>query len=85
MKRTAALAVVALTLALAPPAYADHDGGYNRGGDQGSGNERDEEYGDNSCKYVCPAFDKSPVQDSFNIQVCVQPGSCSEKEKSAPK
>ena len=62
------------------PAYADH-GGYNdrdgrecRGG--GCENDREEEYGDGSCKYFCPAFDRSPVEDSFNPTICVMPGSC---------
>lgn len=84
MKRLA-LALVVVVGALSPTAtaYADHDyggGGYSADRDcrdgGGCNNRRREEYGDNSCKYVCPAFDKSPVQDSFNLTICVMPGSC---------
>ena len=78
MRRILLGAMVALSMTVVTPAYADH-GGYDEGCGRngGCGNEREESYGNDSCKYVCPAFDKSPVQDSFNIQICVQPGSCS--------
>lgn len=94
MKRLAiALVVVVGALTPTATAYADHDGygGYDDGGGYsaerdcrdggGCNNRRREEYGDNSCKYVCPAFDKSPVQDSFNLTICVMPGSCTGEEK----
>lgn len=86
MKRVAGMVLVVL-LGFAAPAYADHEGDrYDQRegcGEQGGGcnNERHENYGGAGCKYVCPSFDKSPVQDSFNIQVCVQPGSCTDDKK----
>lgn len=83
----AGIALVGFVGLGAAPAAADHDydyGGYDDGGyyyregcgEQGGGcgNERDEEYGDGSCKYFCPAFDRSPVEDSFNI--CLPGASC---------
>lgn len=77
----ATMSLLPLTLA-SSPAFADHGyGGGNRGGDQGNGNEREEEYGEGSCKYFCPAFDRSPVQDSFNPTICVMPGSCTSDGK----
>lgn len=91
MKRLVCCLVVALGAIAPSAAYADHDGyGYDDGGYSagrdcrdggGCNNRRREEYGDNSCKYVCPAFDKSPVQDSFNLTICVMPGSCTGEEK----
>lgn len=59
----------------------DDGGGYRSGRDcrdgGGCNNRRREDYGDGSCKYFCPAFDRSPVEDSFNPTICVMPGSCS--------
>ena len=76
MKRIIAAAVLAVGLT-ASPALADHDyGGYNRGGDQGSGNEREEDYEGANCKYVCPQFDRSPVRDAFNLNVCMPGATC---------
>lgn len=81
MKRLVLGAVIALSLGMGSPAYADH-GGYRQGDECGRNggcdNHRRENYGDNSCKYVCPAFDKSPVQDSFNFdpQVCLPGATC---------
>lgn len=72
MKRLLGVAM-GLVLLVPAPAWANHEG--NSGGDYG-GNEREEEYGDGSCKYFCPAFDRSPVQDSFNPTICVLPDSC---------
>lgn len=82
MRKLAGMVLV-LSLGMSAPAYADHGGddyGCGRGGG-GCNNEREEEYNGAGCKYVCPTFDKSPVQDSFNIQICVQPGSCSPEQK----
>ena len=30
--------------------------------------------------YFCPAFDRSPVENSFNPTICVMPGSCASRE-----
>jgi len=77
MKRLLGMAMV-LTLGMASPAFADH-GGYRdndgrecRGG--GCDNDRRENYEGAGCKYVCPTFDKSPVQDSFNV--CLPGATC---------
>jgi len=86
MKRAAATILFGLTMVLgaAAPAVADHDyGGYGRGYDDrdgrecrggGCGNEREESYDQTGCKYFCPAFDDSPVQDSFNV--CLPGATC---------
>lgn len=84
MKRAMMLSV-ALTLAVPAPAWASRGGGNGSGDNEcgrngGCNNERDENYSGAGCKYACPSFDKSPVQDSFNIQICVQPGSCTAKD-----
>ena len=86
MKRILGIALLSV-LSLASPAYADH-GGYEdgdcRGG--GCGTERDEQYGNGSCKYVCPAFDRSPVEDSFNI--CLPGATCywdGQKDREQPE
>lgn len=79
MKRVLLGGFLALNLLVATPAYADN-GGYGQGDECGRNggcdNHRRENYGDNSCKYVCPAFDKSPVQDSFNLNVCLPGATC---------
>ena len=72
MKRLAVIALSVGSLFIPHAAYADHDGG-NSGGNYGD-NEREEEYGNGSCKYFCPAFDRSPVEDSFNI--CLPMANC---------
>lgn len=80
MRKIAGMVLV-LTLGMSAPAYAGDRHGYRDDRDCQSGNcgnESEDQYG--QCKYVCPAFDKSPVQDSFNIQVCVQPGSCTAED-----
>lgn len=72
-------AALAAGLVLVPgTAWADR-GGYDdecRGG--GCGNEREENYEGAGCKYVCPSFDKSPVQDAFNISptICMPMSTC---------
>ena len=81
MRRLCAV-LLAVGFALgAGPAYADH-GGYEGRDDcrdgGGCNNERHENYEGAGCKYVCPTFDKSPVQDSFNPTICVMPGSCAD-------
>lgn len=84
MKRLLCVAVVGITSVIAPAAaHADHDyyeDGYgseydsrDSGGNYGQ-NRREEEYGHGSCKYFCPAFDRSPVEDSFNI--CLPGSTC---------
>lgn len=82
MRTIIAAAVLALTLGVgAGPALADHDyesrDRYGHGSDYG-GNEREERYGDNSCKYVCPDFKDSPVQDAFNFGpvICLPGSTC---------
>ena len=74
MRIRATLLGIALVLATPAVAYADHD--YYRGGDQGSGNEREEDYEGANCKYVCPQFDRSPVRDAFNLHVCMPGATC---------
>lgn len=72
--------IIVLSSVLAPAtAWADHGGGYYdrdnrecRGG--GCDNEREENYDQTGCKYFCPAFDDSPVQDSFNV--CLPGATC---------
>jgi hypothetical protein len=87
VNRLGALIVAgALSLGLAGPAYADRGGNNDRYdqregcGEQGGGcnNERHENYEGAGCKYICPTFDKSPVQDSFNFdpQVCLPGATC---------
>ena len=86
MKRLAgAVLAAALVLGLgAAPASADHGGDRYRQdegcGEQGGGcyNEREEDYSHANCKYVCPQFDRSPVQDAFNFnpQVCLPGATC---------
>lgn len=84
MKRLVAVAMMSLLpLTLASSAYADHDyggGGYSSDEDcrNGGCGEREETYGDNSCKYVCPDFKDSPVQDAFNFgpQICLPGATC---------
>jgi len=80
VNRLTASLLLSASLVLVPaPAFADHDwggGGYNRGGDQGSGNEREEDYEGANCKYVCPQFDRSPVRDAFNLHVCMPGATC---------
>lgn len=90
MRRLLTLALAAgLVLGAPAAAWGYHDGddggsdsGYRSGQDcrDGGGchNRRREDYGDNSCKYACPKFDKSPVQDSFNFapQVCLPGATC---------
>ena len=48
--------------------YGNGSGGDCRGG--GCGTEREEDYGNNSCKYFCPAFDESPVH------ICLPGSTC---------
>lgn len=82
MKR-AVTSVIAAACILFPQgvAYADH-GGYEQGDECGRNggchNERDENYSGAGCKYVCPSFDKSPVQDAFNINptICMPGSTC---------
>jgi hypothetical protein len=84
MKRLMVALVVAGGLLAPSPALADHDyderdrDRYGHSGGDYGGNERDEEYGDNSCKYVCPDFKDSPVHDAFNFapQVCLPGATC---------
>ena len=87
MRRIATVvAVVALVALMAPaPAYAArgdrpdrHDRSCEAEGNGGGCSAREEEYGDNSCKYVCPAFDDSPVHDAFNFApvVCLPGSTC---------
>lgn len=49
-------------------------------GEQGGGcyNEREEDYSHANCKYICPQFDRSPVQDAFNFnpQICLPGATC---------
>jgi len=77
MRKIVLGAVIALG-SMVSPAYADHGGYYDgdgrecRGG--GCGNEREESYEGSGCKYLCPSFDDSPVQDSFNI--CLPGSTC---------
>jgi hypothetical protein len=66
----------------------DGDGGNGSGNDcqsGGCGNDQqnDDSYG--QCKYVCPTFDKSPVDHSFNLTVCVMPGSCPAPQSPPPQ
>jgi len=81
MKRLLGIAFAGmLTLGIGAPAYADHDwggGGYRdndgrecRGG--GCGNEREEDYSQGGCKYICPQ--DSPITDSFNV--CLPGSTC---------
>lgn len=78
----AALAATAMLFLGAAPAAASHDyGGYEEGcgrGGAGCGNEREENYEGANCKYVCPQFDRSPVQDAFNFnpQICLPGATC---------
>lgn len=83
--------ILTIALVLVPaPAYADH-GGYRDDRDCESGNcnrREDSSYG--QCRNFCPAFDKSPVQDSFNFapQVCLPGATCyfeDRKKKEEPK
>lgn len=85
MRRLITAAALAAGLAFVPaPAWADHEwggGGYEEGcgrGGAGCGNERHEDYEGANCKYVCPQFDRSPVQDAFNFnpQVCLPGATC---------
>lgn len=85
---TLVFVVAAAVLVWNDAAWADHEyggGGWREGcGEQGGGcgNEREETYyGDGSCKYVCPQFDRSPVENSFNPTICVMPGSCSGEQQ----
>jgi hypothetical protein len=75
MRRIAVLLMAGLGLLVPAPAFADH-GSYGRGGDNGSGNEREEDYEGANCKYVCPQFDRSPVRDAFNLHVCMPGATC---------
>lgn len=79
MKRLLGLVLVgAMALGGISPAYADH-GGYRDGDcEYGGCGEREEEYGDNSCKYVCPDFKDSPVHDAFNFApvICLPGSTC---------
>jgi hypothetical protein len=52
-----------------------YDEGCGRDGG-GCNNRRRENYSGACSKYNCQNFDKSPVQDSFNLTICVMPGSC---------
>lgn len=75
MRRIVAAAVTVFTLGVVSPAYADHgyydrDSRECRGG--GCGNEREEDYSNGGCKYVCPQ--DSPITDSFNI--CLPQSTC---------
>lgn len=81
-----AIGFIALSILLpARVAFADQDGGdYREGcGRDGAGcdNRRREDYNDSGCKYVCPKFDKSPVQDAFNLNfapsICMPFANCS--------
>lgn len=84
MKRALLGLGIVLSLGLSTPAYADHGGDRYRQdegcGEQGGGcyNEREEDYSHANCKYVCPQFDRSPVQDAFNFnpQVCLPGATC---------
>ena len=85
MKRLLLGGIMVLNLLVAAPAYAYHDGGDDGGGYRsgrdcrdggGCDNERRENYSGAGCKYVCPSFDKSPVQDSFNLNVCLPGATC---------
>lgn len=81
-KRVLATILCGLTMVLgaSSPALADHEwggGGYRdndgrecRGG--GCGNEREEDYSNGGCKYVCPQ--DSPITDSFNV--CLPGATC---------
>lgn len=76
MKKVAGLILFLSVLAPAP-ALADHGGYRDDYGDcrsGGCGNEREESYEGSGCKYFCPAFDDSPVQDSFNV--CLPGSTC---------
>jgi hypothetical protein len=78
------LFVVALLFGTAGQASADHGYSQRDGcGESGGGcnNEREENYSGAGCKYVCPSFDKSPVQDSFNVEVCLPGATCHFGEK----
>lgn len=81
MRRIIAVAITAGSLLVGAPAYADHDyddrDRYGHGSDYG-GNERNEDYEGANCKYVCPQFDRSPVQDAFNFnpQICLPGATC---------
>lgn len=80
-KRSAvALALtLGMVLGIGAPAGADH-GYYDddcRGG--GCGTEREEEYGDQSCKYFCPDLKDSPVQTG-DITICMPFSACRQPE-----
>lgn len=82
MKRMLGLLMAgSLLLGPAAPAYAGRGGGNGSGDNEcgrngGCNNERDENYSGAGCKYVCPSFDKSPVQDAFNLNVCMPGATC---------
>jgi hypothetical protein len=87
MRKLGLVAVAILTVVMpANAAFADHDYGGDRYrqdegcGEQGGGcyNEREEDYSHANCKYVCPQFDRSPVQDAFNFnpQICLPGATC---------
>lgn len=70
--------ILAVCLVLGTPAtaHANHqrrddcrDGG-------GCNNDRRENSNYGQCRNFCPAFDKSPVQDSFNLDVCLPGATC---------
>lgn len=79
--------VLAIALVLGSPVAAQaRDYRDDRDCESGNcGNRSSDQYG--QCKYMCPTFDKSPVQDSFNPVVCLPGATCNfgDKKEQPPK
>lgn len=78
MRKLPFVAVITFAGLLPTPALADHDEYPRCDSRNGGCSEREEQYGDNSCKYVCPDFKDSPVHDAFNFSptICLPGSTC---------